>query len=89
MGVIYHSTAGRSPLHAAAYGRRIAPGRIRHHPLVAYTFLLFVLLYVPCLATIVVIGRRPDGDGQDFPSHISSRSRGRFAFYTGGRLLGL
>jgi len=37
--------------------KRLKEPQFNITPLVAYTFMLFVLLYVPCIATIVVIGR--------------------------------
>lgn len=58
LGVLYHASeseegkGAKQPLHKVL--------KKEEHgitPLSAYTFLLFVLLYVPCIATIVVIGR--------------------------------
>ncbi len=58
MGVLYHTSeaeegdTGQKTLHEV-----LANEEYGITPLKAYPFLLFVLLYVPCLATIVVIGR--------------------------------
>lgn len=58
MGVLYHVSATGD---TASPQRTLAQAlKEKDHfvtPLSAFTFMLFVLLYVPCLATIVVIGR--------------------------------
>lgn len=92
MGVIYHSTAEDDP----HYTQRPMAGVLRQAefgitPLVAYTFLLFVLLYVPCLATIVVIGKEAGWGwaGFSIAYQLAVAWAVCFLFYTGGRLLGL
>ncbi|TAL35002.1 MAG: ferrous iron transport protein B [Spirochaetes bacterium] len=58
MGVLYHAPAGAD--HDAmdrSLQESLARPEYRITPLAAYVFMLFVLMYVPCLATIAAIGR--------------------------------
>jgi ferrous iron transport protein B len=58
MGVLYHASASEDPeiaQNSLEYSLKKPEYGIT--PLIAYVFMLFVLLYVPCLATVVVIGR--------------------------------
>lgn len=58
MGVLYHASASEDPEIAQnSLEDTISKPEYGITPLIAYTFMLFVLLYVPCLATVVVIGR--------------------------------
>ncbi|MBN2040147.1 MAG: ferrous iron transport protein B [Spirochaetes bacterium] len=58
MGVLYHASESEEegalikPLNQVLKKKEFGIT-----PLIAYTFLLFVLLYVPCLGTVVVMGR--------------------------------
>jgi ferrous iron transport protein B len=56
MGVLYHASPDEEDTHRSL-GEVLRKPRYGITPLVAYVFLLFVLMYVPCLATVVVIGR--------------------------------
>ena len=58
MGVLYHASASEDPEIAQnSLEDTLKKPEYGITPLIAYTFMLFVLLYVPCLATVVVIGR--------------------------------
>ncbi len=56
MGVLYHAGNGAGGAQQPI-DRAIRRPEYGITPLSAYTFMLFVLLYVPCLATVVVTGR--------------------------------
>jgi ferrous iron transport protein B len=84
MGVLYHTSRGaplEEELKQAEHGIT---------PLVAYTFMLFVLLYVPCLATIVVIGREAGWSWAAFSIayQLSAAWVISFLFYRAGLLIG-
>jgi len=91
MGVLYHADIGNG----AGGGQQPIDQVIRRPeygitPLVAYTFMLFVLLYVPCLATVVVMGREA-GWRWAFVSLVYQLALAWtvcFLFYNAGRLLG-
>lgn len=58
MGVLYHASASEDPEIAQnSLEDTLKKPEYGITPLIAYIFMLFVLLYVPCLATVVVIGR--------------------------------
>jgi ferrous iron transport protein B len=89
MGVLYHAGNGsggaQQPIDQAI--RRPEYGIT---PLAAYTFMLFVLLYVPCLATVVVMGREA-GWRWAFISlgyQLALAWSVCFIFYNAGRMLG-
>ncbi len=89
MGVLYHAGNGaggaQQPVDQAI--RRPEYGIT---PLSAYTFMLFVLLYVPCLATVVVMGREA-GWRWAFISLVYQLLLAWivcFLFYNAGRILG-
>lgn len=91
MGVLYHADIANG----AGGGQQPIDQVIRRPeygitPLVAYTFMLFVLLYVPCLATVVVMGREA-GWRWAFVSLVYQLALAWtvcFLFYNAGRLLG-
>ena len=56
IGVLYQAGPGGSDRADSLEGELKKPER-GITPLVAFTFMLFVLLYVPCIATVTVIGR--------------------------------
>ncbi len=58
MGVLYHAPTGGSR-DAAERSLQESLSRLEYRitPLAAYVFMLFVLMYVPCVATIAAIGR--------------------------------
>jgi ferrous iron transport protein B len=58
MGVLYHASATEDPeIAQKSLEYSLKKPEYGITPLIAYVFMLFVLLYVPCLATVVVIGR--------------------------------
>lgn len=60
-------------------------------PLVAYALMLFVLLYIPCIATVAVIKKETASWGWMFFSVVYSTALAwlvAFVVYQGGRLLG-
>jgi ferrous iron transport protein B len=58
MGVLYHASATEDPeIAQKSLEYSLKKPEYGTTPLIAYVFMLFVLLYVPCLATVVVIGR--------------------------------
>lgn len=91
MGVLYHADIGNG----ADGGQQPIDQVIRRPeygitPLVAYTFMLFVLLYVPCLATVVVMGREA-GWRWAFVSLVYQLVLAWtvcFLFYNAGKILG-
>jgi ferrous iron transport protein B len=67
-------------------------GGKKFNPLVAYTIMIFVLLYIPCVATIAVIKR--ETNSWKWPIFTVFYTTGvawiaSFIVYQGGRLLGL
>jgi len=70
--------------------KRLKEPQFNITPLVAYTFMLFVLLYVPCIATIVVIGREIGWQWGVFSIFYQLVVAWTFSFlvYQGGLLLG-
>jgi ferrous iron transport protein B len=67
-------------------------GSKKFNPLVAYTIMIFVLLYIPCVATIAVIKR--ETNSWKWPIFTVFYTTGvawiaSFIVYQGGRLLGL
>ena len=62
MGVIYTGSGDDSDEAVAQLSERMrterrADGSPAFTPVIAYTFMLFVLLYFPCIATLIAIGR--------------------------------
>ncbi len=56
LGVLYQ-VSQKDQVHDVSLEKELVKPKHGITPLVALTFMLFVLLYVPCLATIAVIGR--------------------------------
>lgn len=70
---------------------RYPDGKMVFTPLVAYSLMLFVLLYIPCIATAAVIKKETASWGWMFFSIIYSTVlawSAAFFVYQGGRLLG-
>lgn len=91
MGVLYHANIGNgNGAEGQSLDRAIKRPEYGITPLVAYTFMLFVLLYVPCLATVVVMGREA-GWRWAFVSLVYQLLLAWtvcFLFFNAGRLLG-
>ena len=79
-----------SPHAAEPLEERLKDPRFHITPLVAYTFMLFVLLYIPCIATIVVIGREIGWGWAVFSIFYQLLVAWSFSFlvYNAGLLLG-
>lgn len=91
MGVIYQASPSEDP----HYTQRPLQETLKKPqygitPLVAYTFMLFVLLYVPCLATVVVIGKEISWNWAAFSIfyQLGLAWLVSFLFYNAGRFLG-
>jgi ferrous iron transport protein B len=93
MGVLYHAPPGHEGPHRVRHSLMETLQKPEHGitPLAAYTFMLFVLLYVPCLATIVVIGREAGWGWALFSIayQLVFAWLVCFLFYNTGRLIGL
>ena len=58
MGVLYHAPESEQDgAYAKPLNQVLKNKDYGITPLIAYTFLLFVLLYIPCLGTVAIIGR--------------------------------
>jgi len=57
MGVLYHAESDDRKAMASSISEELKKAEHAISPLSAYAFMVFVLLYVPCIATIVAIGR--------------------------------
>ncbi len=90
MGVLYHASPDEEDTHRSL-GEELRKPRYGITPLIAYVFLLFVLLYVPCLATVVVIGREAGWRWALFSVAYQMLVAWLFSFvvYQTGLLLGL
>ena len=67
-------------------------GSKKFNPLVAYSIMIFVLLYIPCIAVIAAVKR--ETNSWKWPIFMIFYTTGiawiaSFIFYQGGRLLGL
>jgi ferrous iron transport protein B len=63
LGVIFQadSNAERSSLVAKIQNQKDSRGRTLFSPLVAFSFMLFILIYFPCIGVVAAI-RRESGD---------------------------
>ncbi len=79
-------------LRAALQNQRRSDGSKMYNPLVAYSLMVFVLLYIPCVATIAVIKRETNSwRWPTFAAFYTTAVAWVIAFiiYQGGKLLGL
>jgi ferrous iron transport protein B len=84
---VYEPSSLREALRAA----KTAEGKPLYDPLVAYSFMLFVLLYVPCVAVVAVV--RKETNSWKWATFIVVYTTATawvvaFLFFQGGRLLG-
>jgi ferrous iron transport protein B len=89
LGTFYSLDTKEHGIEALRNALREDPG---FSPLVAYSMMVFVLIYVPCIPTIVVVGRET-GHWLWALFHVSYTTllawAACFVIYQGGRLLGL
>ncbi len=91
MGVLYHASESEEegkfvkPLHEVLQNKEYGIT-----PLIAYSFLLFVLMYVPCLGTVVVMGREAGWRWAGFSIvyQMTIAWTVSFIFYQAGLMLG-
>jgi ferrous iron transport protein B len=79
-------------LRAALQNATTPDGRKLYNPLVAYALMVFVLLYIPCIATIAVIKRETNSWRWPLFAAVYTTAVAwivSFIIYQGGRLLGL
>jgi ferrous iron transport protein B len=79
-------------LRAALQKATTPDGRRMYNPLVAYALMVFVLLYIPCIATIAVIKRETNSWRWPLFAAVYTTAVAwiaSFIIYQGGRLLGL
>lgn len=94
LGILYKAVEkdeGSLSLRKALREDRYPDGKMVFTPLVAYSLMLFVLFYIPCLATAAVIKKETASWGWMFFSIIYSTVLSwsvTFFVYQGGRLLG-
>jgi len=88
MGVLYGSDKAENSQAAVEHGLK----RSIASPLIAYAFLVFVLLYTPCLATVITIRREAGGwkwAALAVGYELVLAWAMTFVIYRGGHLLGL
>ncbi|MCK4304366.1 MAG: ferrous iron transport protein B [Candidatus Eisenbacteria sp.] len=90
MGVLYHvgDEAGEE---SESLRKALQDPRFGITPLVAFAFMVFVLLYVPCIVAVVAIRREIGARWMwfDIGYQVSLAWVAAFVVYQGGRLLGL